>query len=140
MGQLDEAAASCRTPDDRRQLAVRILDTPLTKLLGELNVVLDESSITDAHFYGAVIKSRAGRVSLLMPPRRSEPERDTVARSLLSHFFDAGLDDLPAPFVTIKGGKGVARVQLTDVGLPEGRDADEQRTGGPDKEAPTERG
>ncbi|MFE9402362.1 hypothetical protein ACFYNY_11350 [Streptomyces sp. NPDC006530] len=94
----------------------------MPKLLSELNVMLGESSITDAEFYGAAIKDRHGQVSLSMPARLSELERDTVARSLLSHIFGAGLDDLPDPFVTIKSGKEPLRVQLTEVSVPESRD------------------
>ncbi|MFJ8310045.1 MULTISPECIES: hypothetical protein [unclassified Streptomyces] len=121
MSQPAEKAGSLRRPSgERRRLARRILDTPLPQLVDELDVLLHESCITDDGFFGAAIDSGDGRLVLSMPVGRSDLERDAIARSLLSHLFDAGLDHLPDPFVTIKDGDREVRVQLTDSGLSEG--------------------
>lgn len=73
----------------------RLLDAPLPQLLDELDVLLVDSSITDAGFYGAVVERRDGQLILAMPVGRSVFERDTVARMLLGEAL--GFDSAPVP-------------------------------------------
>jgi hypothetical protein len=77
-----------------------LLDAPLPQLLAEADVLLVDSSITDAGFYGAVVQRKSGEIVLSMPAGRSELEHDTVARYLLAQVFDVDLPQLPAPFFT----------------------------------------
>lgn len=78
----------------------RILDTPLPRLLADLDVDVYASSITDRAFFGAVVQRKSGQLALAMPPDRSDLEHDTIARYLLAQAFDVDLPQLPAPFVT----------------------------------------
>jgi len=82
-----------------------LLDTPLPRLLAELDVELVESSITDAGFFGALVERRDGSRVLSMPVGRSAFERDTAARMLLAEGL--GLD---APPVPVPAPLAVARV------------------------------
>lgn len=84
------APASCVTPD-------HLLDTPLPQLLADLDVVLVDSSITDAGFYGAVVERRDGQLILTMPRGRPVFERDTVARMLLGEALGFGSAPVPEP-------------------------------------------
>jgi hypothetical protein len=84
------APASSVTP-------TRLLDTPLPQLLDELDVLLVDSSITDAGFFGAVVERRDGQLILAMPVGRSDFERDTTARMLLGEALGVGAAPVPAP-------------------------------------------
>ncbi|WP_033281269.1 hypothetical protein [Streptomyces sp. NRRL F-525] len=75
----------------------RLLDAPLPELLAELDVMLDESSITDPSFTGAAVVTR-DRVILSMRPGQQDSERDAVARALLGHVLDVPLSPLPEPY------------------------------------------
>jgi hypothetical protein len=77
-----------------------LLDAPLDDLLAETGAEIVDSGITDAGFFGAVVRRRGGQLLLTMPPGRSELEHDTVARYLLARVFDVDLPKLPTPFVT----------------------------------------
>lgn len=77
-----------------------LMDAPLDELLDELEVELYSSKITDRTFFGAVVLEKGGRLTLSMPPGRSEFEHDTVARYLLARAFRVELPGLPEPFVT----------------------------------------
>ncbi len=74
-----------------------LLDAPLPELLAELDVTLDESSITDPNFKGAVVVTR-DRVILSMRPGQPDFERDAVARALLGRVLDVPLSPLPDPY------------------------------------------
>jgi hypothetical protein len=87
-----KSPASSVTPE-------RVLGAPLPDLLADLDVELVASSITDAGFFGAVVR-KGGQLYLTMPTGRSELERDTVARYLIAQAFGVGLPQLPEPFVT----------------------------------------
>ncbi|MFF4503021.1 hypothetical protein [Streptomyces sp. NPDC001401] len=89
-----------KLPAGYAQLALspeRLLDAPLLELLAELDVTLDESSITDPSFTGAVVVTR-GRVILSMRAGQPDWERDAVARVLLGRVFDVPLSPLPEPY------------------------------------------
>ncbi|NNN34089.1 hypothetical protein HLK59_27745 [Streptomyces sp. S3(2020)] len=75
----------------------RLLDAPLPELFAELNVTLDESSITDPNFTGAAVVTR-DRVILSMRVGQPHWERDAVARVLLGRVLDVLLSPLPEPY------------------------------------------
>ncbi|WP_428934607.1 hypothetical protein [Streptomyces sp. ACT015] len=77
--------------------AEHLLKAPLSDLLAELDVTLDESSITDPSFTGAAVVTR-DRVILSMRPDQPDCERDAVARALLGHVLDVPLSPLPEPY------------------------------------------
>lgn len=78
-----------------------LMSAPLSELFEELDVRLVESEITDAGFFGAVVRRGDGRVTLLMPPDRADWERDTIARSLIGNVLDVDLSPLPRPLFKI---------------------------------------
>mgnify|MGYP001567923756 CR=1 FL=1 len=84
------APAASITPD-------RLLDAPLQDLLAELDVLLVDSSIRDASFFGAIVERRDGQLVLAMPVGRSEFERDTAARMLLGEVLGVTVIPAPAP-------------------------------------------
>lgn len=77
--------------------ALRLLDAPLTQLLAEHGVTLDESSIADAGFLGAFVERGDGSRVLSMPSGRPMFERDTAARMLLAEALGLDAPPLPAP-------------------------------------------
>lgn len=86
------APASCTTP-----AVDHLMDAPLPRLLAELDVLLHDSSITDAGFFGAVVERRDGQLILAMPVGRSAFERDTVARMLLAELLGVEAAPIPEP-------------------------------------------
>lgn len=75
----------------------RLLGAPFPELLAELDVLLVDSSITDAGFLGAVVQRRDGQLILAMPVGRSAFERDTAARMLLGEALGVGAAPVPEP-------------------------------------------
>ncbi len=91
-----------------------LMDAPLSQLVSELHVTLDESSITDAGFTGYAYVTR-DEVVVSLPPNRSEFEHDCMARYLIGTVFHVdGMPELPAPF------------QITDMTADVNRGRDEQ--------------
>ncbi|WND20074.1 hypothetical protein [Streptomyces violaceus] len=72
----------------------RLLDAPLLDLLAELDITLEESSITDPEFTGAAVVTR-DRVVLSMRAGQPDGERDAVARALLGRVLNVPLAPLP---------------------------------------------
>lgn len=77
-----------------------LLAAPLDDLLAEAGAEIFDSSITDATFFGAVVRRSSGELVLAMPTGRSELEHDTMARYLLAQALDIDLPKLPELFVT----------------------------------------
>ncbi|MFF2994156.1 hypothetical protein ACFVTC_06160 [Streptomyces sp. NPDC057950] len=101
MTNFDQVRTS-ELPTGKVELALspeHLLNTPLSDLLAELDVTLDESSITDPSFTGAAVVTR-DRVILSMRPGQPDYERDAVARALLGHVLDVPLSPLPEPYRT----------------------------------------
>ncbi|MFD4508037.1 hypothetical protein [Streptomyces sp. NPDC058457] len=99
MTRFDQVQTS-KLPTGYAQLVLspqRLLGAPLPELLAELDVTLDESSITDPSFTGAAMVTRDG-VILSMRPGQPDWERDAVARALLGHVLDMPLLPLPEPY------------------------------------------
>ncbi|MEU6069012.1 hypothetical protein ABZ864_32335 [Streptomyces sp. NPDC047082] len=99
MTRIDQVQTS-KLPTDYAQLALspeHLLDAPLPELLAELDVTLDESSITDPSFTGAAVITR-DRVILSMRAGQPDWERDAVARALLGRVLDVPLSPLPDPY------------------------------------------
>jgi hypothetical protein len=65
----------------------RLLSAPLPELLETSGAEIIDSSITDAHFYGAAVQHRNGRIHLHLPTNRSARERDLMARTLVGRLF-----------------------------------------------------
>jgi hypothetical protein len=89
-----------KPPTGFAQLMLRpehLLDAPLSELLAELDVTLDESSITDPNFTGAAVVTRE-HVMLSMRAGQPDWERDAVARALLGRVLDVPLPPLPEPY------------------------------------------
>jgi hypothetical protein len=99
MTRHDEGQTPLRTTDyaQKRLSPQHLLDAPLAELLAELDVTLDESSITDPSFTGAAVVTR-GRLILSMRPGQPESERDAVARALLGRVLGVPLSPLPEPY------------------------------------------
>ncbi|WP_210637190.1 hypothetical protein [Streptomyces sp. GESEQ-13] len=74
-----------------------LLDSPLPHLLAAYGVELENSTITDAGFFGAFVVLRDGSRVLSMPMGRSEFERDTAARMLLAEGLGLSAPPVPAP-------------------------------------------
>ncbi|GAA2908644.1 hypothetical protein GCM10011428_23520 [Streptomyces violaceus] len=74
----------------------RLLDAPLLEVLAELDITLEESSITDPEFTGAVVTR--DRVVLSTRSRQPDWERDPVARALLGRVLNVPLAPLPEPY------------------------------------------
>ncbi|MWA08799.1 hypothetical protein [Streptomyces sp. BA2] len=74
-----------------------LLTAPLPDLLAELDVDPVESSITEPGFTGYVIRD-AARLVLVLPPGRSEWERDLMTRHLLGSAFDVPMPPLPGEY------------------------------------------
>ncbi|MFF5548880.1 hypothetical protein [Streptomyces olivaceoviridis] len=99
MTRFDQVEMS-KLPTDYDQLVMtpgHLLDAPLPELLAELDVTLDESSITDPSFTGAAMVTR-DRVILSMRAGQPDWERDAVARALLGRALDVPLPPLPKPY------------------------------------------
>lgn len=75
----------------------RLLDAPLLDLLAELDIPLEESSITDPEFTGAAVVT-GDRVVLSMRSGQPDCERDAVARALLGRVLNVPLASLPEPY------------------------------------------
>ncbi|PJN02032.1 hypothetical protein CG740_16730 [Streptomyces sp. CB01201] len=75
-----------------------------------MNLVLIDSDVPDARFFGAVFALRDGRIVLVMPIGRRELERDAVERALLARVLDACLDQLPRLPTSLK----IIDVELDD--------------------------
>lgn len=99
MRRHDEAPTSKRTTDYAQKTLSpqRLLDAPLPELLAELDVTLDQSSITDPSFTGAAVVTQ-DRLILSMRPGQPDPERDAVARALLGRVLGVPLSPLPEPY------------------------------------------
>lgn len=99
MTRHDEAQTPMWTTDYAQKVLSpqHLLDAPLAELLAELNVTLDESSITDSSFTGAAVVTR-DRLILSMRPGQLESERDAVARALLGRVLGVPLSPLPEPY------------------------------------------
>ena len=82
------AASVTPTPD--------LLTAPLPQLLAAHDVELVDSSITDADFFGAFVERRDGTRVLSMPVGRSDFERDTTARMLLTDGLGLDAPALPS--------------------------------------------
>jgi hypothetical protein len=74
---------------------INLLESPLPDLLAEFGVQLDDSSITDPTFFGALVERHDGSRTLSMPVGRSYLERDTAARIILAEGL--GLEAPPLP-------------------------------------------
>lgn len=101
MTKFDQVQTS-KLPTRYAQLVLsheHLLNAPLLDLLAELDVTLDESSITDPSFTGAAVVTR-DRVILSMRPGQPDCERDAVARALLGRVLDVPLPPLPEPYRT----------------------------------------
>ncbi|MFI9569723.1 hypothetical protein [Streptomyces rishiriensis] len=99
MNTFDQVQTPTLPPGDS-QVALspgHLLDAPLLDLLAELDVTLDESSITDPEFTGAAVVTRDG-VVLSMRSGQPDWERDAVARVLLSRVHNVPLSPLPEPY------------------------------------------
>lgn len=99
MTKFDQVQTS-KLPTGYAQLTLspeRLLNAPLPDLLAELDVTLDESSITDPNFTGAAVVTR-DRVILSMRAGQPDCVRDAVARALLGRVLDVPLSPLPEPY------------------------------------------
>ncbi|MFC8128115.1 hypothetical protein [Streptomyces sp. NPDC057302] len=99
MPRSDQVQTSAPAPDVS-QVALspeRLLDTPLLDLLAEVDITLEESSITDPGFTGAAVVTQ-DRVVLAMRSGQPDWERDNVARALLSRVLNVPLASLPEPY------------------------------------------
>ncbi|AZM54015.1 hypothetical protein DMA15_16735 [Streptomyces sp. WAC 01529] len=99
MRRHDEAPISKRTTDYAQKVLSpqHLLETPLPELLAELDVTLDQSSITDPRFTGAAFVAQ-DRLFLSMRPGQPDSERDAVARALLGRVIGVPLSPLPEPY------------------------------------------
>ncbi|MFJ6929887.1 hypothetical protein ACIQUP_21580 [Streptomyces nigra] len=99
MTRHDEAQTPMGTTDyAQKALTPRdLLDAPLDELLAELDVTLEESSITDPSFTGAAVVTR-DRLILSMRTGQPDTERDVVARALLGRVLGVPLSPLPEPY------------------------------------------
>lgn len=99
MTRHNEAQTPMRTTDYAKKVPSpqRLLDVPLAELLAELDVTLEESSITDPSFTGAAVVTR-DRLILSMRTGQPDTERDVVARALLGRALGVPLSPLPEPY------------------------------------------
>ncbi|MEU4998183.1 hypothetical protein [Streptomyces sp. NPDC021622] len=74
-----------------------LLDTPLSALLAELDVTLDDSEIADPGFTGAAVVTQ-DRIVLSMRLGQPPCERDAIARLLLGQALNVPLPPLPGPY------------------------------------------
>ncbi|MGW0933627.1 hypothetical protein [Streptomyces sp. NPDC002666] len=75
----------------------QLFQSPVAQLVHEMDIRVIESSITDATFYGGAHIGN-GRTTLLLPPGRSELERDYVTRYLIAESLNLDISPLPKPF------------------------------------------
>ncbi|UXY21929.1 hypothetical protein N8I84_26925 [Streptomyces cynarae] len=99
MTRHDEAQTPKWTTDYAQKVLSpqHLLDASLPELLAELDVTLDESSITDPSFTGAAVVT-GDRLILSMRPGQPGSERDAVARALLGRVLGVPLSPLPEPY------------------------------------------
>ncbi|MER5259729.1 hypothetical protein [Streptomyces sp. NPDC002855] len=77
-----------------------LMGAPLSQLVDELRVDIEESSITDAGFTGTAVIA-GGEVIIWLPPNRPEVERDLMTRHLIADAFGVdGMPPLPEPYRT----------------------------------------
>ncbi|MDX2765583.1 hypothetical protein, partial [Streptomyces europaeiscabiei] len=94
---LNDPTDQTDTPPANEPDQALLVDAPLLDLLAQLDVTLDESSITDPEFTGAAVVTRDG-VVLSMRSGQPDWERDAVARVLLSRVHNVPLSPLPEPY------------------------------------------
>ncbi|MFJ3083877.1 hypothetical protein ACIPJG_29510 [Streptomyces halstedii] len=78
-----------------------LFNTPLDQLLTQVNAEIDDASITDPNFHGAVVVRTGHPILLLMPTGRNAFVHDTCARKLLGDALGLGLAPLPEPLETL---------------------------------------